>query len=238
MANSVSILRELHRLRRHAKNLQDEIERLPRLLRAQQARVARQEELLHEAHEILKKKRVATHEKEVSRRAVEEQKAKYEKQRNEATTRKEYDALNAEIAAARGHIAKIEDEILESMIAADEYAARIPELEKELQKAKEECARCEQTSSERQANLQAQLEQVLKELTEVEAKLSEDVRQQYERLVTARSEDAMSAVVNRTCTACYTEITAQSYNNLLLGQFVLCKSCGRILYLPESSAAG
>ena len=43
MVSSASILREIHRLRRHAKNLQDEIERLPRLLRAQQVKAARQE---------------------------------------------------------------------------------------------------------------------------------------------------------------------------------------------------
>jgi predicted nucleic acid-binding Zn-ribbon protein len=49
----------------------------------------------------------------------------------------------------------------------------------------------------------------------------------------ARGADAMAAVENRTCTACYTEITAQNYHELILGQLVVCKSCGRILYLPE-----
>jgi predicted nucleic acid-binding Zn-ribbon protein len=45
--------------------------------------------------------------------------------------------------------------------------------------------------------------------------------------------DALAAVQNRTCSSCYTEITAQQYNELLQQQVVLCKACGRILYLPE-----
>jgi predicted nucleic acid-binding Zn-ribbon protein len=43
----------------------------------------------------------------------------------------------------------------------------------------------------------------------------------------------MAEVQNRTCMACYTEITAQALNNLSIGQFILCKNCGRALYLPE-----
>jgi predicted nucleic acid-binding Zn-ribbon protein len=43
----------------------------------------------------------------------------------------------------------------------------------------------------------------------------------------------MTAVEGQSCAACYTEITAQQYNELKQELFVLCKSCGRILYLPE-----
>jgi hypothetical protein len=234
--NPVLILREIHRLRRHARNLQDEIERLPRLLRAHQAKVVRQEELLREAQEIHKKKKVATLDREAALKAAQQQIAKYEKQRNESSSRKEYDALNAEIAATKLQCQKIEDQILEAMMAADEQAARLPELEAALKQARDEVAQFDRTLKDRQDNLTGQLEQATKELAAVEGSLAEDVRAQYERLVAHRSEDAMSAVTGRTCTACYTEITAQSYNNLLMGQFVLCKACGRILYLPEETA--
>jgi predicted CXXCH cytochrome family protein len=43
----------------------------------------------------------------------------------------------------------------------------------------------------------------------------------------------MAAVQGRTCSACHSEITAQNYNELLQELFVVCKSCDRILYLPE-----
>lgn len=235
MTSPVSILREIHRLRRHAKNLQDEINRLPLQRKAQQNKVVGQEGLLHEAQEAVRKAKVATHEREVSLKATQQQVAKYEKQRNETTSQKEYQALQAEITAAKQQCQKIEDQILESMLAVDEQATKVPELEKELEKATEEAARFEGTLPERQAGLAAQLAEAQRQLTAIEVNLPADVRAQYERLVAYRNEDAMSMVANRTCTACYTEITAQSYNNLLMGQFVLCKACGRILYLPEQA---
>ena len=59
-------------------------------------------------------------------------------------------------------------------------------------------------------------------------------RGMYDRLVAVKGDRAMSLVQDRTCTACYTEITAQNQNDLLQERLVLCKNCGRILYLAES----
>jgi len=67
----------------------------------------------------------------------------------------------------------------------------------------------------------------------VEATLPDDVRPLYERLLAAKGEDALAGVEERNCMACYTAITAQNYHDLKHNQFVLCKSCGRILYLAE-----
>ncbi len=233
MAGPAATLREIHRLRRHAKNLQEEIERVPRLLKAQQAKVTRAEEALRQAQEALKRLKVATHEKEVLLKTTHQQIAKHEKQRNEASSKKEYDALQAEVNADKRKCQELEDKILEAMAEAEECAAQLPELEKAGKKAKEECAEFEKTVQERRADWEEQLSKAVKELQEVEAALPEEVRPQYERLVSARGEDGMSLVQNRTCTACYTEVTAQMFNDLLTGHFVLCKSCGRILYLAE-----
>lgn len=233
MTAPAATLREIHRLRRHAKNLQDEIDRLPRQLKAQQGKVSRSEEALREAQETVKRAKLDTHAKESELKEVQQLIAKHEKQRNEATTRKEYDTLNHEIAAEKQKCRAIEDKILESMLAADEKAAQVPELEKALQAAKEEVARFELTAGERRAGLEAQLRQAMAELKDIEVHLPDDIRREYERIVNSRGEDAMAAVHNRTCAACYTEITAQMSNELLAGRFVLCKNCGRLLYLPE-----
>jgi len=63
------------------------------------------------------------------------------------------------------------------------------------------------------------------------------VRAQYDRIVKAMGVDGFAAVRDRTCQACRTEITAQHRNELLAGAFLLCKSCGRVLYLPEEAPA-
>jgi predicted nucleic acid-binding Zn-ribbon protein len=233
MAGPATILREIHRLQRHAKNLQAEIERTPRLLKAQQAKVSRQEEALREAQEFLKKLKVASHELEVQRKGTLQLIEKHKKQLNESTSKKEYDALRAEIGSEEQKVRDLEDKILESLIHIDDQTALLPELEKAIQQAKVEYTDAEKTSQGRQAGLAEQLNQACASIKDTEVSLPSDVRPLYDRLVTARGEDALAAVENRTCMACYTEITAQSYNDLMLSQFVMCKSCGRVLYLPE-----
>jgi predicted nucleic acid-binding Zn-ribbon protein len=195
--------------------------------------VARAEETLREAQDALKHLKVTIHEQEVTLKSIHQAIAKHQKQLNEAGGKKEYDALQAEIAVEKHKLQKTEDEILNSMMEVEEGAARVPGLEEAVKQAKQEGADFERTSGERQANLTAQLDQALKELHDVETHLPDDIRPQYQRLVAAKGEDSMAAAINRSCAACYTEITAQMYNDLLAGRFVLCKSCGRLLYLPE-----
>src|SRR5438132_1692159 len=101
MPGPAATLREIHRLRRLAKDLEGRIAQQPRLLRAQQNAVTKQEENLREAQEAIKRLKVTTHEKEVSLKTTNQLIAKHEKQLNEAATKKEYDALKSEIAAGR-----------------------------------------------------------------------------------------------------------------------------------------
>jgi predicted nucleic acid-binding Zn-ribbon protein len=233
MSGPAAILREIHRLRRHAKDLQTEIDRGPQALKARQAKVIRQEELLREAQESLKRLKVATHEKEVTLKAKMEQVVKHERQLAESTHKKEYDALKAEVAAEKAAAGKLEDEIIDGLTAIEERAAQLPEMEKAIRQAKEEAARFEGENQARQSRLAEQLTQVDHNLQQVEESLPADVHQDYARMTAARGEEALAGLQGRTCTACYTEVTAQSYNELLQGRFVVCKSCGRMLYLPE-----
>jgi predicted nucleic acid-binding Zn-ribbon protein len=233
MSSPAAILRELHRLRRHTADLQAQVQRVPLTVRTQQNKVARQEELVKEGHETIKRLKVTIHEREVTLRTKNQQIAKHEKQLNEATSKKEYDALQAEIIASKRACRELEDEILNLMAESEERMTQIPELEKSVQQAKLETIEFEKNTQARLAGLREQLQQAERQLKEVEATLPGHVRPQYDRLMAARGEDALAQVQGRTCAACYTEITAQNYNELMQGQFVLCKSCGRMLYLPE-----
>jgi predicted nucleic acid-binding Zn-ribbon protein len=234
MPGPAAILREIHRLRRHAKDLQDRIAQLPRQLKAQQARAEREEQSLREAQDHLKHLKVTTHEKEITLKTLQGQIKKYEKQMEEATAKKEYDSLKAEIAAAREKVRQLEDEILDTMVETEEETARLPEREQAVKQAKADLAQFEVEQKARQAELTAQFQQMMAQVAEVEATLpTGKVHDEYKRLVRARGEDALALVAGRTCAACYTEITGQQLQDLMLGQLVLCKSCGRMLYLSE-----
>ncbi len=70
-------------------------------------------------------------------------------------------------------------------------------------------------------------------MRDLEATIPANIRVHYERVVAGMGHDALAVVKGRTCTNCYTEITAQQSNELQQEMYMLCKSCGRILYLPE-----
>jgi predicted nucleic acid-binding Zn-ribbon protein len=235
MAALVPLFRELHRLRRFARDLQDQVARAPQVLKAHQARITRQEETLRQAQESLKGLKVKNLDRESRLKATFQQLNKHETQIKTASGTKEYDALKKEIATEREACRALEDEILEGIGEIEQRAAEIPELEKALAKAKEDYAQFEKTSAERRAAQEAQLRETRRTLQEVEATIPDEVRVVYERLVKAWDDGALSAVLpeSRSCAACHTSITAQQYNDLLAGRLTLCKQCGRILYLPE-----
>jgi uncharacterized protein len=233
MSAPAATLREIHRLHQLGRDLQNRLEQQPRLLKAQQNAVVKQEENLREAHDTIKKLKVKTLEKEATLRTVNQQIVKHEKQLNEATSKKEYDALKAEIAAGRDEVRKLEDEILDLMADTEERTAQLPGLEKSVKESKATLVQFEQNSQARVDDLAGQKQRAQQQLGEVEATLPAESRQQYDRLVKARGDDALAEVQGRTCMACHTEITAQQSNELLAGRLVFCKSCGRILYLPE-----
>ena len=66
-----------------------------------------------------------------------------------------------------------------------------------------------------------------------EATLPEDVRTLYDRHIAVKGVDTLSAVNGRVCSACYTEITSQMISELKREMFMLCKNCGRMLYLES-----
>jgi predicted nucleic acid-binding Zn-ribbon protein len=59
------------------------------------------------------------------------------------------------------------------------------------------------------------------------------VAEQYRRLVQVHGADALASVDNKSCSNCYLTLTQQMMVELKSGKLRFCKSCGRLLYLPE-----
>jgi hypothetical protein len=226
--------REIHRLRRHARDLQQEIERGPIQLKARRNVAAKVEAAYHTAQDDLKKLKVHTHEKEVSLKATHTQIAKYEKQMETAGDKKQYDAFKQEIATARQKAQKLEDEILEGMSEADERTAKLPDSQKAAAKAKDDAAAFEREQGERLTRLAEQLKTTLGELKTVEKQIPEQFQAQYQRMVNAFGADSLAAVQNHSCTHCHTHITVQQLHEVETGEYVTCRSCARGLYLVPS----
>jgi uncharacterized protein len=233
MAGIGDTFREIHRLRRHARDLQQEIDRGPIQLKARRNLAAKADEAFHAAQDELKKAKVHTHEKEVSLKAAHTQISKYEKQIDDVTDKKQYDALKHEIAGARQKAHSIEDEILEAMSETETLTAKLPEQERAVKKAKEDLATFEREQAERLVRLADQLKTALAELKTAEARIPEEFAPQYSRMVTAFGADSLAAVQNHSCAHCHTNITMQQMHEVDTGEFVVCRACARGLYLAK-----
>jgi predicted nucleic acid-binding Zn-ribbon protein len=231
MAGIGETFREIHRLRKHARDLQQEIDRGPVQLKARRNLAAKSDDAFHAAQDELKKSKVRTHETEVSLKAAHAQIAKYEKQLDDVKDKKQYDALKHEIAGAQQKARGIEDDILEGMSQTEEFSAKLPELERAAAKAKEDLAVFEREQSERLTRLAEQLKTALGELKSAEASIPEQFAPLYQRMVNAFGADALAGVHNHSCAHCHSRITVQQMHEVETGEYVTCRSCGRGLYL-------
>jgi predicted nucleic acid-binding Zn-ribbon protein len=55
----------------------------------------------------------------------------------------------------------------------------------------------------------------------------------YRRIVRGKGEDALAVVENQCCGGCNQQIPLNMLNQIMLDKPVFCKTCGRLLYLPE-----
>jgi len=114
------IFKEIHKHSKHAFELQEHIGRIPRQIKAQKTRIERMEKEFKDFQDHLKKLKVSIHEKEVSFKELNTKVAKLQKQQNEASDNKAYDALKIEISTTKAEISKVEDEILLAITEQEE----------------------------------------------------------------------------------------------------------------------
>ena len=59
-------------------------------------------------------------------------------------------------------------------------------------------------------------------------------RDLYRRVTRQKGEDALAAVQGEFCGGCNQHVPVNLINELMLNRPAICKSCGRLLYLPEN----
>jgi predicted nucleic acid-binding Zn-ribbon protein len=238
MSGVASLFREIHRLRRFLRDLQENLDRIPRTRKAHQAKLAKAEQTLRDEQEAIKKLKVLSSDKEKQLKAKGDAIERYRRQQNEVTSKKEHDALLVEIAHARDVIAALENDILQAMSDYEERQARLPDAEKALAAVKADLAKFDAEAGTRKATLESEMAKANALLKEADAKVPADHRPQYDRTVSSLGPDGFAVVNDKTCTECYTEITRSEELRLLNDDFAVCPRCGRLLYLPEKAREG
>jgi uncharacterized protein len=236
MAGPASVFREIHRLRRFLRDAQEQIDRIPRQRKAYQAKLAKSEQAMKEENDAVKKLKVTAADREKTLKSTDDQIKRYQTQLESAANKKITDALTLEIAAARQRCDKLEDEILAAITDGEERQAKLPELEKAVATVRADLARFEAEVAPRKAMLDANLREAQGQLAAQEKQIPDDLLPQYNRTIASQGADGFALVENDTCTGCNTEIIRQVRLDLSRGLFLMCNSCGRILYPPVEVA--
>ncbi len=226
-----SILRECHRLRRHLRDLKEEIDRGPRVLKAQQARLAAEEQEHKDAYEIIKRLKLRQKEDEGSLKVVEANLDKLGTKAMTVTTMKEMEAVKHETEQANAKKGLLEDAILGAMTEIEERTANLPNVEKKWKDAQAEFTQYQVDAKERMERMLEDRSLSESELTRRETELPNDMRDQYERLIKAHGPDGLAGVKGTVCGQCRSVIGESRFFELEAGKFVLCPVCGRGLYL-------
>jgi predicted nucleic acid-binding Zn-ribbon protein len=152
---------------------------------------------------------------------------------NMAQSNKEYQLLKDQMAADKQANSVLADEILEALERIDQLQAAVRTSEGNLVKFKDELDKTRKRINEQQQGLESELARVRGELKAAEDQLVGDFKDNYMRLSRSMGEDSLAPVENECCGGCSQTLTAQTLNLLKLDRPVFCKSCGRLLYLPE-----
>jgi hypothetical protein len=230
---TTEVLRTLHRIHRQLGDLKARLARAPRLAQAHKSNLEKIEAQLAASKTRARAQRVANDAKQLQLASGEETVKKRRMQLRQAGDNREYQALKDQIDAHEMANSVLADEILEGMEKLDGLTAEVAAGEAALEKAAGEAQRSRQASQEEQPLVEADIRRLEAELEETEASLPKDYRELYDRLVARMGEDALVILNGHFCGGCNQKIPVNMISALMMSRPTSCKTCGRLLYLPE-----
>lgn len=144
---------------------------------------------------------------------------------------KELQDLQHESEALKRHLVTLEDQQLEAMLALDEAEANYQAAEGNQAKIELQVADKKAQLSEERAELLEQMEKNESERAAAVSSIDDTDLTQYERLRKQKSGIAVARIVDKTCAACGSTLTATTFSEAKSpAKLTRCHSCGRILY--------
>ena len=230
MTVAASLVQLLHRTNRQKTDLKGQLARGPKMIAAARGRLSAATEHVKQTRDKLMQMKVEADSKQLQMKSREEKINNLHGKLNAAKENREYQALKDQIAADKQANIVLSDEILELLEAIDDQQDALKLAEANVAEVQLELDRMEKLVAEKQSVLESELARVEAELAAAESELSGDFRREYFRLVAAKGEDAMAELEGNCCSGCYQSLTPQHLDRLLLGQPILCPSCGRLIY--------
>jgi predicted nucleic acid-binding Zn-ribbon protein len=150
----------------------------------------------------------------------------------------EYTAAIREADAARKHITKVEEQVLEKMEAYEQAVASLKEREPEVEKLRSEMQERIKAFEIQAQQQEAQLATLRAQREKTLASLPKNLGVMYNRLATRiRDGVAVAEARNGSCTACFMAQRPQVMSQIRRGdEIITCDNCNRILYYVPAEA--
>ncbi len=211
--------------------LRAEIAALPKEVAQIEAKLAGSKAKVEGVQAALKADESARRKHESDIKDQQEKISKYRDQSLKVKTNDEYRALNHEIGFAEAEIRKLEDKILEIMVAADTRKEDLKQAEAALKAATVENEQEKEHARRQTAEDEKQLTELNERGKQLRTGIDDDTLRHYDRVLKLRG-SALSAVhEDQMCSVCRVIVRPQVYQDVMKGETtVYCDSCHRILY--------
>jgi predicted nucleic acid-binding Zn-ribbon protein len=165
--------------------------------------------------------------------------SKFREQAMAVKTNQEYHAIQHEIAFADAEVKKLEEQILERMLEADDLTAAAKEAETALASTVKEADAEKRAIAAENTQLTQALEKIAAERALVTSGLTPQVLATFELVAKRRNGVGLAEARDGICTICHVRLRPQVFNTVLRNEEIMqCDHCQRILYfVPRAAAA-
>ena len=225
-----ALMRRLHALHLQSTDLEGQLDRGPRQIKAGESFVTQCEETLANARQEVRNATIACDEKQLQLKSREDRIEELKAKLNLAASNKEFDLLKEQIAADNQANSVQSDEIFEGLERIDQLNELVVAAEKELAEKTDEQKTRLKTVESRMKVVRADLDHVRSELERLEAEVPIAVRSEYKRLTESRGEEALAPIEEGSCGGCNQTLTTQMVDRVRLGFLTDCPACSAWLY--------
>lgn len=225
-----SIVAEIHRLHQQLREVQEQMDRGPRLLKLRQQATLQKQADLEAQKQKHKALRLAVDQKSLQLKSNETKIGDLRVKLNQAASNREFDIIRAQIDADTMANSVLEDEILDALEKVDSAQVAVRQLEEAVAAAKAEETRLSTETGATLPGLEARVAELQQALSAAELGLPADFLVQYRRLTQAYGAGALAEVEGNICGSCYVSLPPQLAVQVRAGQILFCKTCGRLLY--------
>lgn len=158
---------------------------------------------------------------------------KYQAQRYEVSTNKEYEAINTEVEMQEQKIEDLEKQILDLIAEEEEVKKEIEELEADVKIIKQEIGEKEKELSETDEKSIKEEKKLRKMREKLVLEIDPKILRKYTRVAKTNNKIGVARITKSACGACFRKLMPQIVVDVrAMDRYIFCVSCSAIL-LPE-----